>query len=1212
MASFEGRESDASDWELSKENVQPLRQGRNVQQLLLSQSEDETAKRQIKEQQHEFEAKLRIYSGDDPLDTWDRYIKWTEQNFPKGGQENSIAKILERCALQFKDTERYANDPRYLSVWLRFIRFCPNGFEIFNFLFSNGIGVELAAFYEAWAALFESIGNTKKADFIFNQGIQKGAHPVSSLQTKHREFQARTARASVSAEKEQVSGGFIPDSREEQRTTLGDLRGVGKRQQAPHLRVGDAKLTQRGGLSSSAKPLEQANSLQPFTIHADDEGSAPVLPTPGAKDWGTAPSGREFHKENDRSAAQWTKAKLKVRKHAPHLAMSEVSKMTTPSFQVYEDEEEPKISATPRKLTAVDSVLSARKADKPSDLFLSIQSSQQKPAASSRAPPPVQREVPMYCKYKIDSGAEEFSFEEIRAERYNERKRKQAEEEEKARQAAEKQKAFLAECQRKMQLQMEQQQSQMFQQIQQLQNQLHELKTSAPSPGHSMEGATPVDQIGIKAMASSSGTTPDPSLSLPSSGEKANFNSTSSASSSLLSGPSPTVNTKMAFNQVRGWFGTTLNTSIESEFAAQLESVVEPITALEPKPEPAKPAFTVFEDDKENGSVPVKPPSRTKPVFGTVLAKPLEQIDEVPAAAPFPVYQDEENAECSAPSVKRQALRALLPRPPPEEEAETKAAVPNFAPPDEFDALDLDDMTFAPKFSSTCNFTAMPQMTPFSHGVSQAKETPAAASTVFMDSTAPQPPPAEEPASVRPKNNRRMSQMMLDNGHKLSPIDERSEESSLGSSNGHSTMAATTLGLTTLHATNVSVAPVAVATDLNRTTHEINVTGYVAPDEHLAQEQLNASIAIDIHDPFDKKLIERFLSRLHSPIELHPNFHSMSSPMPHFAPHKTVNLGGTKYLLTKQVGQGGYATVYACEPCIENEDDSMDLDSKEIVIKRCVPQVQKPACVWEFYISTEIIKRSAKLPPPLNMQGVTMTIDDGYFFTDGSCLLNQRHEYGTILDLVNACAKHSLQLPWEFLAYLATEILLMLEMFSRCEIIHGDLKPDNFLITCFPRLNPDQKLHNLLEGKQKMLKLIDFGCSIDMRQFPSGTTFSASVDTSGFQCIEMKTNRPWTYQTDLFGAVGTLHVLIFGKYMDVIFNSATKTWKQSGVFKRFWPGVETWKSLFADFMNVPSCDQLPDLTKYRSRLEEIVRSCNLSSVQFNALMERLEKALIRI
>lgn len=201
-----------------------------------------------------------------------------------------------------------------------------------------------------------------------------------------------------------------------------------------------------------------------------------------------------------------------------------------------------------------------------------------------------------------------------------------------------------------------------------------------------------------------------------------------------------------------------------------------------------------------------------------------------------------------------------------------------------------------------------------------------------------------------------------------------------------------------------------------------------------------------------------------------------------------------------------------------------------------------------------------------------------------------------------------------------------------------------------PRLNPDQKLHNLLEGKQKMLKLIDFGCSIDMRQFPSGTTFSASVDTSGFQCIEMKTNRPWTYQVNLWIVFHWFyHFILFVSRRICLVRSAhctcwylENTWtsystvprkhgsnpecSKGRLYKfmfvafiyivcnyfRFWPGVETWKSLFADFMNVPSCDQLPDLTKYRSRLEEIVRSCNLSSVQFNALMERLEKALIRI
>ena len=53
---------------------------------------------------------------------------------------------------------------------------------------------------------------------------------------------------------------------------------------------------------------------------------------------------------------------------------------------------------------------------------------------------------------------------------------------------------------------------------------------------------------------------------------------------------------------------------------------------------------------------------------------------------------------------------------------------------------------------------------------------------------------------------------------------------------------------------------------------------------------------------------------------------------------------------------------------------------------------------------------------------------------------------------------------------------------------------------------------HLLCDETKLLKLIDFGRSIDMRMFPTGTTFSAKVNTDGFQCIEMKTNRPWTYQ----------------------------------------------------------------------------------------------------
>ena len=60
---------------------------------------------------------------------------------------------------------------------------------------------------------------------------------------------------------------------------------------------------------------------------------------------------------------------------------------------------------------------------------------------------------------------------------------------------------------------------------------------------------------------------------------------------------------------------------------------------------------------------------------------------------------------------------------------------------------------------------------------------------------------------------------------------------------------------------------------------------------------------------------------------------------------------------------------------------------------------------------------------------------------------------------------------------------------------------------------PDGKdLTSVLQASHCWLQLIDFGQSIDMKQFPPGTTFTAKVTTKGFQCPEMKTNRPWTYQ----------------------------------------------------------------------------------------------------
>lgn len=41
------------------------------------------------------------------------------------------------------------------------------------------------------------------------------------------------------------------------------------------------------------------------------------------------------------------------------------------------------------------------------------------------------------------------------------------------------------------------------------------------------------------------------------------------------------------------------------------------------------------------------------------------------------------------------------------------------------------------------------------------------------------------------------------------------------------------------------------------------------------------------------------------------------------------------------------------------------------------------------------------------------------------------------------------------------------------------------------------------------------------------------IQTDGFTCPEMLDRRPWSYQTDIFCIAGTVHVMLFGEYMQM-------------------------------------------------------------------------------
>ena len=81
----------------------------------------------------------------------------------------------------------------------------------------------------------------------------------------------------------------------------------------------------------------------------------------------------------------------------------------------------------------------------------------------------------------------------------------------------------------------------------------------------------------------------------------------------------------------------------------------------------------------------------------------------------------------------------------------------------------------------------------------------------------------------------------------------------------------------------------------------------------------------------------------------------------------------------------------------------------------------------------------------------------------------------------------------------------------------GGLNPEPPPLTAGPRpvrcrflesqcLDPKEMEHGLV--------LVDLGQSIDMTLFPEGTQFTARCLTSGFQCTEMLSGRPWSYQVN--------------------------------------------------------------------------------------------------
>nr|XP_012621847.1 mitotic checkpoint serine/threonine-protein kinase BUB1 beta isoform X1 [Microcebus murinus] len=413
---------EGDEWELSKENVQPLRQGRIMSTLQGALAQQESAcNNTLQQQKRAFESEIRFYTGNDPLDVWDRYINWTEQNYPQGGKESNMSTLLERAVEALQGETRYYNDPRFLSLWLKLGHLCNEPLDMYNYLHNQGIGVSLAQFYISWAEEYEARENFKKADMIFQEGLQRKAEPLERLQSQHRQFQARVSRQTLLAlekeEEEEVFGSSVP-----QRSTLAELKSRGKKTaRAPISRVGAALKvpSQSRGLQNQVSQQMQSNSRIAVFDENADEASRAELSKATVQPWIAPPVPRA--KENELQAGPWNAGPpLECRPRGNTASFTTVPPVL-PSFTPYVEETAQQPVMTPCKIEpSINHILSTRKPGKEEgDPLQRVQSHQQ---ASEE-----KKEKMMYCKEKIYAGVGEFSFEEIRAEVFRKKLKEQRE-----------------------------------------------------------------------------------------------------------------------------------------------------------------------------------------------------------------------------------------------------------------------------------------------------------------------------------------------------------------------------------------------------------------------------------------------------------------------------------------------------------------------------------------------------------------------------------------------------------------------------------------------------------------------------------------------------------------------------------------------------------------------------------------------------------------
>ncbi|KAL2854494.1 Mad3/BUB1 homology region 1-domain-containing protein [Aspergillus pseudoustus] len=1135
--------------ENQKENIQSLPGGRSARELarifsprdpsdkLSSPSPNDT--RTLNDAiRQEYEAELQaIGESDDPLDIYDRYVKWALNAYPsaQATAESGILPLLESAVKSFLSSPHYKNDPRYLRLWLHYIRlFSDSPRETFAFMARHHVGEGLALFYEEFAGWLESVGRWNQADEVYRLGIDREARPAERLVRKYSDFQRRYEQRT---QDNGPSSPALPAVRPALAAKVDPFASATAAPAEPQ--------TQRRSSSTTSAPKMKSGKPK-MAIFTDTDPAASQHALGGAtKGWDSIGSMQDRRKENKVEAKPWAGETLKAGKKATPKEKMMIFRDESKSDSRAKEEPQSKPVPEHRIREAINPRTGRRER-----VFVDLDA--------------------VYPDYKNPN--HEVSFEELRAIKRGWMDMDWGAQKEPLRQIS------------GNATQIDDQQIDKA-----LPDQFHQklsLKNADRSVSPQTQGS---DARSIKArklkVREVKAETQTVKMKFDSpTGGKIRRKSTAE--------PTMTMHTRAATDEIYSIFNQPLkaeseNVAESSDFddddytSAGESTVTGRISAASSDFGDDDTTFHRSFNDGDGDSF-YEHTQAESVVEGEWTRFSAAELNPEPGAFQSQSIDSTQLTSHDADEYDTGSVTAPA-------EPQRERFIPEM--PEDYAAPSgpYRDPVVAAQ-------NRLPFMTPIVERTEYSLPSMTAARSNLYNTKTPSSNILKPPTTPgRPQMGNLLATPLLPG----TPYHGQ-----------------------TLHGLeDVIQSPTAAKAQ----------SSLKPTSPKIVNQQQNVMIQDMLCNPVNKSVRDTILNAMRPTLAAYPGYHAHPDSETNYAPEiqkymKTngrrskggdeaafdipiIELPGAErsYIIRRELGAGAYAPVYLAES-IDSLDSDSDLESNgsnsgssttadaKSLARQKTPRYSfeaiklevGPPNAWEFYIIQTVHERLSRLPELSRASDSIIRAHEMHVFKGESILVEDYRAQGTLLDLVNLVRNEGISghaigeggLDEALAMFFTIELFRTIEALHACGVLHGDVKADNCLIrfddkpTSAPfneySVNP-REVHYSPNGSygwsNKGLSLIDFGRGIDMHVFHPSVQFIADWKVGEHECNEIREARPWTHQIDLYGLAGTVHVMLFGKYIEsTATDTTTRNYRIREPLKRYWER-DIWADVFDLLLN---------------------------------------------